>query len=127
MIPDDLRYTTDHEWVRMEPDGSLTFGITDYAQDAMGDVVYVQLPEVGRSVAAAESCAEVESIKSVAEVYAPVGGAVQATNDALEGSPELVNSDPYASGWLVRLMPDDPAAVDALLDASAYGSHIAGL
>jgi glycine cleavage system H protein len=127
MTPADLHYTSDHEWVRTEADGSITFGITDYAQNAMGDIVFVQLPDVGAAVPASDTCAEVESIKSVAEVYAPVSGTVLEVNTALESSPELVNTDPYAGGWLVRMTPDDPTAIGELLNAAAYDALVAGL
>jgi glycine cleavage system H protein len=127
MTPADLHYTSDHEWVRTEADGSITFGITDYAQNAMGDIVFVQLPDVGAAVPASDTCAEVESIKSVAEVYAPVSGTVLEVNTALEASPELVNTDPYAGGWLVRMTPDDPTAIGELLNAAAYDALVAGL
>lgn len=119
MVPEDLRYTSEHEWVA--PDQSPpTIGITDFAQDALGDIVYVQLPDVGTTVTAGEPLGEVESTKSVSEIYAPYSGRVTARNEALADTPELVNSDPYGEGWLVRLEPDDPAAVAALLDAAAY-------
>jgi glycine cleavage system H protein len=118
-VPDDLRYSSDHEWVRVEGD-TIRIGITDYAQDALGDVVFVQTPEAGASVAPGDSFGEVESTKSVSEIYAPVAGAVLEVNADLEASPELVNSDPYGAGWIAVLTPDDPAAVAALLDAAAY-------
>lgn len=118
LIPSDLRYSTDHEWVRV--DGSrLTVGITDYAQDALGDVVFVQLPEEGASVDSGESLSEVESTKSVSDIFAPVAGRVIAVNAAVAANPELLNSDPYGAGWLF-VLEADPAAVDALLDAAAY-------
>ena len=118
-VPDDLRYSSDHEWVRPEGD-KIRIGITDYAQDALGDVVFVQTPEAGSAVGAGDSFGEVESTKSVSEIYAPVAGTVVEVNGDLEASPELVNSDPYGAGWIALLTPDDPAAVDALLDAAAY-------
>ena len=118
-VPDDLRYSSDHEWVRVEGD-TIRIGITDYAQDALGDVVFVQTPEAGAAVAPGDSFGEVESTKSVSEVYAPVAGSVLEVNAELEASPELVNSDPYGAGWIAVLTPDDPAAVAALLDAAAY-------
>jgi glycine cleavage system H protein len=121
MIPEELRYTTDHEWVRWDADGCITLGITDYAQRALGDVVFVQLPEADRTVASGEACAEVESIKSVAEVYAPLAGVVVEGNGALDGAPELLNADPYGEGWLLRLRPADPVPDrSGLLDAEAY-------
>ncbi len=118
-VPDDLRYSSDHEWVRVEGD-TIRIGITDYAQDALGDVVFVQTPEAGAAVAPGDSFGEVESTKSVSEIYAPVAGSVLEVNAELEASPELVNSDPYGAGWIAVLTPDDPAAVAALLDAAAY-------
>ena len=120
MIPEDLRYTAEHEWLAPAEAGAFKVGITDFAQEALGDIVFVQLPEVGAAVKAGESFGEVESTKSVSEIYAPVSGEVVAVNTALDGAPELLNSDPYGAGWLVQLKVDDPAAVDALLDADAY-------
>lgn len=119
-IPEDLRYTTNHEWVRLESNGAVTVGISDYAQDALGDVVYVDLPAVGRSVAAGESIAEVESTKSVNDVYAPISGVVTTVNEPLMEAPELVNSDPFGAGWFVTITPVDGADLDALMDAVAY-------
>lgn len=123
MIPDDLRYTSEHEWVRVpgEHDGAVRIGITDFAQDALGDIVYVQLPEAGATVAAGDAVGELESTKSVSDVYAPVAGRIVASNDALDATPELVNSDPYGAGWLFEIVPDDAGVVDGLLDAAAYG------
>ena len=118
-VPDELRYSTDHEWVRVDGD-RVRVGITDYAQDALGDVVYVSLPEVGTTVEAGGVLGEVESTKSVSEIYAPVGGEVVAVNADLGNSPERVNDDPYGAGWYCELVPTDPAAVDALLDAAGY-------
>ncbi len=119
-IPEDLRYTDNHEWVRLEGDGALTIGISDYAQDALGDVVYVDLPDVGRSVEAGESIAEVESTKSVNDVYAPVSGIVATVNEPLMDAPELVNSDPFGAGWFVTITPAEGSSLDALMDALAY-------
>jgi glycine cleavage system H protein len=117
--PDDLKYTAEHEWVRGE--GSVVrVGITDYAQEALGDIVFVSLPAVGTSVAAGEPMGEVESTKSVSDVFAPVAGTVSARNDALESQPELLNSDPYGEGWVVEIEVSDPATVDTLLDAEGY-------
>jgi glycine cleavage system H protein len=122
VIPDDLRYTDAHEWVREGDDGVVRVGITDYAQAQLGDVVYVDLPAVGDAVTAGTSCGEIESPKSVSEIYAPVSGEVVAVNGALEGSPELVNTGPYDDGWMFEVRPDDAQgdAIDALLDAAAY-------
>ena len=120
-IPDNLRYTKSHEWVRQEDDGTVTVGISDHAQDLLGDLVFVELPEVGRTLDAGEQMAVVESVKAASDVYAPLAGEVVAANDALPDSPEAVNSSPYAEGWLVRIRPADAGAIDALLDAAAYG------
>ncbi len=118
LIPSELRYSTDHEWVRV--DGNrVTVGITDYAQDALGDVVFVQLPEQGATVAAGESMSEVESTKSVSDIFAPVAGRVVAVNDEVASRPELLNADPYGAGWLF-VLEVDPSSVEALLDAAAY-------
>jgi glycine cleavage system H protein len=118
LIPDDLKYTSEHEWVRAG-DGRVRIGITHYAQDALGDVVFVSLPEVGAAVSAGESFGEVESTKSVSEIYAPVTGEVVARNDALESRPDLVNQDPYGEGWLVEIAGGE-GDVSGLLDAGAY-------
>lgn len=125
-VPADLRYTSEHEWVSRDGDDVVRVGITDYAQDALGDVVYVQVPEVGARVAAGENFGEVESTKSVSEIYAPVAGTIQAVNEALTDSPALLNDDPYGEGWICTIAVDDPAAVDALLDADAYRALIEG-
>lgn len=122
MIPDDLKYTSEHEWVRAGDGGRVRVGITHYAQDALGDVVFVSLPDTGSTVTAGQACGEVESTKSVSEIYAPVSGEVVARNDALDAHPDLVNSDPYGDGWLVEIETGDGAAAAAdLLDAAAYG------
>lgn len=120
-VPSDLKYTAEHEWVRAGSP-AVRVGITDYAQEALGDVVYVSLPEVGAGVAAGAACGEVESTKSVSDLFAPVTGTVTARNDALDEQPELINSDPYGAGWIIEIEPADPAEVDALLDAGAYSS-----
>jgi glycine cleavage system H protein len=118
-IPSELRYSTDHEWVRV--DGLVvTIGITEYAQDALGDVVFVEMPEQGAAVAAGETFSEVESTKSVSDIYAPVTGSVSAVNEALEAQPELLNSDPYGDGWICRIEMSDPSELDGLMDADAY-------
>ncbi len=118
-FPDHLRYSREHEWLSL--DGSRArVGITDYAQDALGDVVFVQLPEVGAAVAAAVSCAEVESTKSVSDIYAPVGGTIVEVNESLNDAPEQLNQDPYGAGWIFVLEVADPSEADALLDAAAY-------
>jgi len=120
--PADLKYTAEHEWVREpgEAEGSVRIGITDYAQDALGDIVYVSLPEVGASVSAGEPCGELESTKSVSDVYAPITGEVVAINDALDATPELVNSDAYGHGWLFEVVPGDRGELDGLMDSAAY-------
>ena len=118
-FPDDLRYAATHEWVRTEPDGTLSIGISDHAQDMLGDLVFVELPAVGRTLAAGESCAVVESVKAASDVYAPVASVVVAANTALAESPESLNRDPYGS-WLFRVKPADPAAVSRLMDAATY-------
>jgi glycine cleavage system H protein len=119
VIPDDLRYTAQHEWVKAV-EGGVRIGITDFAQQALGDIVFVTLPVPGTEVAAGESLGEVESTKSVSDIYAPLSGEVVARNDVLDARPELVNADPYGEGWMVELRPSDPAALDALLDAASY-------
>lgn len=123
-IPSDLHYTAEHEWVRRSGEDTVRVGITDFAQSALGDVVFVQLPDVGSQVSAGESFGEVESTKSVSDLFAPVSGTVSAVNGELEGSPQLVNSDPYGAGWLVDVRVSDGAelqsAISALLDAEAY-------
>jgi glycine cleavage system H protein len=119
-IPGDLRYTAEHEWVTPAKDGPVRVGITHFAQDALGDIVYVQLPDEGATVQAGEAFGEVESTKSVSEIYAPVSGTVVARNEQLGDQPELINTDPYGAGWLVEIEPADAAAVDGLLDAAGY-------
>lgn len=118
-VPEDRRYTEEHEWVLVE-EGGVRIGITDYAQDALGDVVFVDLPEAGREIAAGETIAEVESTKSVAEVYAPIAGTVLATNEMLVAQPEIINHDPYGEGWFALIAPADPVSAEAFLDAAAY-------
>ena len=120
MYPEELRYTAEHEWVRSTGDGTVVFGITDYAQDSLGDIVYVSLPDVGAALTAGQACGEVESTKSVSDIYAPVAGEVVARNESLDSAPETVNSDPYASGWMVEVRPVDPAAWEGLLSAADY-------
>lgn len=120
MIPEHLRYTAEHEWVQQLDEGRVRVGITHYAQDALGDVVFVSLPEPGAAVSAGQSLGEVESTKSVSEVYAPLAGEVVARNEALESRPELVNADPYGDGWIIELAIADVAELAGLLDATAY-------
>lgn len=123
-FPEDLRYTKEHEWVREEGDGHVRVGITDYAQDALGDVVYVDVPEVGTTVTAGQPFTEVESTKSVSDVYAPVSGTVSAGNPLLEDRPELVNEAPYGDGWVVVIQMSEPAGLEGLLDAAAYRAFV---
>ena len=118
-IPEELRYSAEHEWVRVEG-ASATIGITDFAQDSLGDIVFVQLPDVGTDVIAGAGITEIESTKSVSEIYAPVTGTVTAVNDALQDQPELVNQDPYGEGWIMTIECSTPEELAALLDAAAY-------
>jgi len=124
-IPADLKYAKSHEWTRLLPDGTVEIGITDHAQAALGDLVFVDVPEMGRTLAAGEGCAVVESVKAASDVYAPIAGTVVASNTALGSAPELVNQDCYGQGWMLRLRPESPAALDALLDAGSYGAQLA--
>ena len=124
-VPDDLKYSSDHEWIRV--DGNrIHVGITDYAQDALGDVVFVQVPEQGAVVAAGAGISEVESTKSVSDIYAPVAGTIVEVNDALDGAPEQLNADPYGDGWICVIEVADASALDGLLDAAAYRNLIEG-
>ena len=122
-IPAELKYTASHEWVRVEADGTLTVGITDHAQEALGDVVFLDLPEAGRSVAAGEACAVIESVKAAADIYAPAAGEVLEANTAVADAPESVNADAYAA-WLFKLKPADGADLGRLLDAAGYAAEI---
>ncbi|KRB73835.1 hypothetical protein ASE01_17615 [Nocardioides sp. Root190] len=124
--PADLKYTVEHEWLRQpgEAAGSVRVGITDFAQDALGDIVYVSLPEVGASVTSGEACGELESTKSVSDVYAPVTGEIVAVNEALDATPELVNNDPYGAGWLFEVVPATDGDIEGLLDAAAYEAQL---
>lgn len=124
-IPADLKYTKSHEWLKLAADGTATIGITEHAQDQLGDMVYVEVPDAGRSVAAGEACAVVESVKAASDVYAPVAGEVIEGNAALADTPEAVNQDPYGNGWLLKLKVADKAAVDALMDAAGYAAFLA--
>ncbi|MBW8900811.1 MAG: glycine cleavage system protein GcvH [Massilia sp.] len=123
-IPADLKYTESHEWVRLETDGTLTVGITEYAQDALGDIVFVELPKVGKSYTAGDDAAVVESVKAASDIYAPVSGEVIAVNEAVSAAPESINADAYAA-WLFKLKPSDASAYNGLLDAGAYGKATA--
>ncbi len=122
-VPEDLRYSSDHEWIRLEG-GRARVGITDYAQDALGDVVFVQAPDVGAKMAAGETMGEVESTKSVSDIFAPVGGTVVEVNGELSDSPERLNQDPYGEGWICIIEPDDPGHLEELLDAEGYRALI---
>ncbi len=119
-IPSELRYVSSHEWIRMEEDGTVTIGVTDHAQASLGDVVFVELPEVGSEVSANDEAGVVESVKAASDLYAPLSGEVVAINEALEEAPELVNSEPYGEGWFFRLKPSDEGELSELLDADAY-------
>lgn len=122
--PEDLRYTAEHEWVQASGEGTARIGITAYAQAALGDVVYVSLPSVGDAVAAGDACGEVESTKSVSDLYAPLAGEVTAVNDALDTAPELVNNDCYGDGWMYEMRPSEDGAVDALMDVATYRGQL---
>lgn len=128
MYPENLKYTAEHEWVRVpgEAEGSVRIGITHYAQDALGDIVYVSLPQVGDTVTSGDACGELESTKSVSDLYAPVTGEVVAVNTALDATPELVNNDPYEAGWLFEVAVADSSELDTLLDAAGYQSGLEG-
>ncbi len=126
MYPEELKYTSEHEWVRSpgEADSSVRIGITHFAQEALGDIVFVSLPEVGTEIEAGTTVGELESTKSVSDIYAPVAGKVVARNEGLDATPELVNSDPYGDGWLFEVVPSSPDDVDGLLDAAAYQASL---
>ena len=124
-IPSDLKYTKSHEWVRQASNGTLEIGITDHAQSALGDLVFVEVPDVGRALSAGEACAGVESVKAASDVYSPLAGKVIANNGALSGKPELLNEDPYGAGWLFRLESSGPLNAASLMSASAYESFLA--
>jgi glycine cleavage system H protein len=124
MVPEELRYTPEHEWVQLREEGTVRVGITDYAQTQLGDVVYIQLPSLGDSVKAGQPVGEIESTKSVSDVFAPVEGEVVGRNDALEDSPDLVNSDPYGTGWMIEIKLAQPGAVDSLMIAEDYRALI---
>jgi glycine cleavage system H protein len=124
-VPADLRFLKSHEWARLESDGTITVGISDHAQQALGDLVFVEAPEAGRRVTAGEACAVVESVKAASDVYSPVTGEVVAGNADLGGQPELINSDPYGAGWIMRIRPEDKSQFAALLDSAAYEAALA--
>lgn len=124
-VPGDLKYTRSHEWARINDDGTVTIGITEHAQDQLGDMVYVEAPEAGRTLEAEEACAVVESVKAASDVYSPVAGEVVEGNEALADAPETVNSDPYGEGWIMRIKPADAAALNNMMDAAAYEALLA--
>ncbi|MGI9342997.1 MAG: glycine cleavage system protein GcvH [Gammaproteobacteria bacterium] len=119
-VPENLRYTSDHEWVRLDDDGSVVIGITDHAQEALGELVYVEIPETGQEYGKGDACVVVESVKAASDVYAPLSGACADANGALADKPELVNESPYEDGWLIRLSPSDQTEFEELMDAEAY-------
>ncbi|KNC67770.1 glycine cleavage system protein GcvH [Pseudoalteromonas ardens] len=123
-IPSELKYATSHEWVRAEGDGTYTVGITEHAQELLGDMVFVDLPDVGDEVDAGEDCAVAESVKAASDIYAPIGGEIVAVNEELEDSPESVNNDPYGDGWLFRVKASDESEIENLLDAEGYEANI---
>lgn len=122
--PKDLRYTKEHEWARAEEDGTVSVGITEHAQQALGDIVYVELPEVGTQVSAGDEFGSVESVKAVSELFSPIDGEIVQINARLEESPEVVNEDPYGQGWIIRVKPSDAGALDELMDAAAYDAFV---
>ncbi|KEA54543.1 MULTISPECIES: glycine cleavage system protein GcvH [Mangrovibacter] len=119
-VPNELKYTKEHEWLRKEEDGTYTVGITEHAQELLGDMVFVDLPEVGATVGAGDDCAVAESVKAASDIYAPVSGEIVAVNEELNDSPEQVNSEPYGNGWIFKIKASDASEIDALLDAEAY-------
>lgn len=126
-VPESCLYTKDHEWLRLENDGSVTIGITDHAQEALGDLVFVEVPEAGTGYRVGDACAVVESVKAASDIYCPVAGEVTEANAALTDEPDLVNSSPYENGWVFRLRPENATALDELMDAEAYGRFLAEL
>lgn len=125
LIPDNLKYAASHEWARLDSDGTVVIGITDHAQDALGDLVFVELPEVGRDVSAGDACAVVESVKAASDIYVPIAGKVHAVNEALVDNPELVNEDCYERGWIFRISPANVESLSGLLDAAGYRDTLA--
>lgn len=119
-VPNELKYSKEHEWLRKEADGSYTVGITEHAQELLGDMVFVDLPEVGSTVSIGDDCAVAESVKAASDIYAPISGEIIAVNSELEGTPELVNSEPYAGGWIFKIKASDESELNGLLDAAAY-------
>jgi glycine cleavage system H protein len=126
-VPDNYMYTKDHEWLKLEDDGSVIVGITDHAQEALGELVFVEVPEAGANFAVGDACAVVESVKAASDIYCPVAGEVLAANEALADEPELVNSSPYEDGWVFKLQPDDATVLDELMNAEAYGRFLTEL
>jgi glycine cleavage system H protein len=126
-ISDNFLYTKDHEWLRLDDDGSVTVGISDHAQEALGELVFVEVPEVGDSLSVGDACAVVESVKAASDIYCPLTGEVTEVNSALADTPELVNNSPYEDGWVFRLRPEDATVLDEFMDADAYGRHLAEL
>ena len=124
-VPKDLRYAKSHEWAKQQPDGTVVIGITDHAQSALGDLVFVEVPKVGRKVSAGEACAVVESVKAASDVYAPISGEVVEGNPALAGAPETLNQDPYGKGWMFKLKPGNAGELDKMLDAAGYEKVVA--
>jgi len=124
VIPQDLHYSTDHEWIRSSGEDTVRIGITDYAQNSLGDIVFVQMPEPGTTISPSDSIGEVESTKSVSDIFAPVSGTVISRNDALDSTPELVNADPFGDGWMIEVQLDDPGELSELLDASGYAELV---
>ncbi|KMN79925.1 glycine cleavage system H protein [Chromobacterium alkanivorans] len=123
-IPAELKYVESHEWLRLEADGSVTVGITEHAQELLGDIVFVELPKVGAKLAKEEQAGVVESVKAASDIYCPIAGEVLAVNEELEAAPDLANSEPYGAGWFFKIKPVDPADLDALMDAAAYAKEI---
>ena len=123
-IPEDLRYTSSHEWLRVSEDGSVVVGITDHAQSALGDLVFVEVPEEGTHYSAGDACAVVESVKAASDVYCPIAGTVTEVNEALNDAPELINDQPYEDGWIMTIQPDDADAINALMTAEAYAESL---
>ncbi len=123
-VPSDLRYTSSHEWVRLEEDGTVTIGITDHAQEALGDLVFIELPEVGSTLAQGDACCVVESVKAASDIYMPINGEVLDTNQALVDEPEIVNNSAYDDGWIFKVQPDDVDDIEQLLDASGYETEL---